>query len=221
MNRTDKRHPKVKEAFQLAGDKGAIKEFYADWASNYDKDTSGINYSACQSTLDLFTSFPDSEFVTIDRNNENLNFMDVGCGTGLMGKLLIDNGYTNIDGCDISFEMTMEADKLGVYKELTADIDINQPINPDWKDVYDVSMSVGVFTPGHVDPEALNQMIDMTKPGGVIIVSTRIAYYNTSNFQQVSDQLEQEKKIQLLRVDKDQPYTDDSPAHYWAYVVLS
>lgn len=220
MNRTDKRHPKVKQAFQLDGDEDAIKDFYADWASNYDKDTSSIHYSACDSTYNLFSSLPQSDFITIDTSNKTVKIMDVGCGTGLMGKMLNDQGYTNIDGCDLSLEMTLEADKLDVYKELTADIDINQPINPDWKDAYDVSLSVGVFTPGHVEPEALNQMIDMTKSGGLIIVSTRIAFYDTSDYQQVSDQLEEKRKIKLLRVDKDQPYTDDSPAHYWAYVVL-
>ncbi len=217
----DKRHPQVKKAFKLDGDEDAIKEFYADWAENYDKDTAGIHYSASQSTYNLFTSLPDSEFLTVDTNNKALRIMDVGCGTGLMGKMLNQHGYTNIDGCDISLEMVQEANKLEIYNELTADIDINQPINPDWKDVYDISISVGVFTPGHVDPEALNQMIDMTKTGGLILVSTRLAYYDSTDYQQVSDQLEKEGKIKLLKVDKNQPYTDDSPAHYWAYVVLS
>ncbi len=216
----DKRHPRVKEAFRLGGSEKAIKEFYADWAENYDKDTAGIHYSACQSTYDLFVSLPDSEFLSIDLTDKSIRIMDVGCGTGLMGKTLVEHGYTNIDGCDISLEMVQEADKLGIYKALTADIDINQPINPDWKDAYDVSMSVGVFTPGHVDPQALNQLIDMTKTGGLILVSTRLAYYDSTNYQQVSDQLQAEKKIKLLKVDKDKPYTDDSPAHYWAYVVL-
>ncbi len=217
----DKRHPRVKEAFQLDGDEQAIKEFYADWAENYDKDTSGIHYSACQSTYDLFTRLPDSEYLTVDVNDKSIRIMDIGCGTGLMGKKLADHGYSNVDGCDISLEMVQQADKLDIYNELTADIDINQPINPDWRDRYDVSMSVGVFTPGHVDPEALNQLIDMTRSGGLILVSTRLAYYDSTNYQQVSDQLEKDNKIKLLNVDKDRPYTDDSPAHYWAYVVLS
>ena len=216
----DKRHPQVKKAFELDGNEDAIKEFYADWAENYNKDTTGIHYSACQSTYELLTSLPGSEFQTTDLNDKSIRIMDVGCGTGLMGKKLHEHGYTNIDGCDISLEMVQEADKLAIYTQLTADIDINQPINPDWKDAYDVSMSIGVFTPGHVEPKALNQMIDMTKPGGLILVSTRLAYYDSTDYQQVSDQLEQENKIKLLKVDKDQPYTDDSPAHYWAYVVL-
>ena len=214
-----KRHPKVSQAFQLDGSQQAVKDFYADWASNYDKDTSSIQYSACESTCQLFLNLPDSEHLGIDPDNKDLRIMDVGCGTGLMGQTLVRHGYTNVDGCDLSLEMTIEADKLGIYKQLTADIDINQPINPDWKDLYDVSLSVGVFTPNHVEPQALNQMIAMTRPGGLIIVSTRIEYYDGTDYQQVSDQLEAEHKLSLLKVNKNQAYTDDSPAHYWAYVV--
>jgi len=115
MSGTNKRHPRVKEAFQLGGEEEAIKEFYADWAENYDKDTAGIHYSACQSTYDLLTALPNSEFLTVDISDKSLRIMDVGCGTGLMGEMLKEHGYTNIDGCDISLEMTLEADKLGVY----------------------------------------------------------------------------------------------------------
>ena len=217
---SDKRHPKVNQAFQLDGSEQAVKDFYADWAEKYDSDTSSINYSACESTFNLFNNLPASDYLTIDPQNKQLKFMDVGCGTGLMGKILAEHGYTNIEGCDLSYEMTVQADKLGVYKQLIADVDINQPINPDWKQAYDVSLSVGVFTPNHVDPEALNQMIDMTRVGGLILVSTRLAYYDSTNYQQVSDQLETEKKLKLIQVDKNKPYTNDSPAHYWAYAVL-
>ena len=216
----DKLHPKLNQSISLDGSEETIKDFYANWAQMYDKDTSSWQYIGCDSAYQLLITLPESEFLTIDILDKAIRIMDVGCGTGLMGKLLNQQGYSHIDGCDLSLEMTLQANRLNIYNELTADIDINQPINPDWKDAYDCSISVGVFTPGHVEPQALNQMIDMTKPGGLIIVSTRIAYYETTDYQQVSDQLEAENKIKLLKVDKNLPYTDDSPAHYWAYTVL-
>ncbi len=215
-----KRHPKVKQAIELDGSKEALKKFYADWASDYDDDTSGLKYTACETSYGLFTSLTGSYFLKFDINDKLIRIMDVGCGTGLMGKTLYRNGYRNIDGCDLSYEMTREAEKLNIYNKLTANININKPINPDWANTFDCSFSVGVFTPGHVEPRALNQMIDLTKPGGLIIISTRIAYYETTDYQHVSDQLEHENIIKLLKVDRNQPYTDDSPAHYWAYAVL-
>ena len=216
----DKWHPKVKQSISLDGDQQTVKDFYAHWAKEYDKDTQSWQYCGCNTAYRLLTTLPPCDYLSIDNSDKTIRIMDVGCGTGLMGVILYEHGYRHIDGCDLSLEMTLQADKLGIYNELTADIDINQPINPDWKDVYDVSVSIGVFTPGHVDPTALNQMIEMTKPGGLIIISTRLAYYETTDYQQVSDQLELARKIKLLKVEKNQPYTDDSPAHYWAYTVL-
>lgn len=214
------KHPKVKQALELDGSEDAIKNFYAQWAENYDKDTSSLQYSACNSSYELLTNLPSSDYLNTDVTDKSIRIMDVGCGTGLMGKLLNHHGYRNIDGCDISAEMVEQAEKLQIYNRLIADVDINQPIQADWKNVYDCSISVGVFVAGHVDPPALNQMIDMTKSGGLMIVSTRLAYYDSSDYQQVSDQLEADGRIKLLRVDKNRPYTDDSPAHYWAYAVL-
>ena len=213
-------NPKLEQSISLDGREDTIKDFYANWAQMYDKDTSSWQYCGCDSVYHLLTTLPNSEYLRVDLLDKGIHIMDVGCGTGLMGKLLNQQGYRHIDGCDLSLEMTLQADKLNIYNSLSADIDINQAINPDWKDVYDCSISVGVFTPGHVDPQALNQIIDMTKPGGLVIVSTRLAYYDTTDYQQVSDQLVTEKKVKLLKVDKNLPYTNDSLAHYWAYTVL-
>ena len=60
----------------------------------------------------------------------------------------------------------------------------------------------------------------MTKTGGLILVSTRVEYYETTDYQVVSDTLETQNKLKLIQLDKNQPYTDESLAHYWAYVVL-
>lgn len=38
--------------------------------------------------------------------------------------------------------------------------------------------------------------------------------------QRVRDQLDIDNKIKLLKVDKNQPYPDDSLGHYWAYAEL-
>lgn len=215
-----KRHPKVAQALKLDGNKQAIKNFYAHWASDYDDDTSDLRYTACELAYRLFISLPKSDFLHVDIHDKSIRIMDVGCGTGLMGRTLYQNGYATIDGCDLSLEMTQEAAKLNIYDNLTSNININKSINPDWKNSYDCCFSVGVFTPGHFEPTALNQIIDMTKPGGLIVLSTRLAYYETSDYQQVSDQLEHEKKVKLLKVEKNQPYTNDSTAHYWAYAVM-
>ncbi len=99
-------------------------------------------------------------------------------------------------------------------------IDINAPLKPEWIGAYDCTVSIGVFTPGHVPPAALTQLQKMTRPGGLIIVSTRIEYYESEHYQQFSDELEAQGKIKLLHLLKNATYTHDENAHYWVYVCL-
>jgi len=49
----------------------------------------------------------------------------------------------------------------------------------------DVTVCCGVFTTGHVPPIALRELIRITKPGGVVLVSTRKSYYETTEFKRV------------------------------------
>ena len=44
--------------------------------------------------------------------------MDFGCGTGLVGKYLHEDGFYNIVGLDASCGMLQEADQKGVYSQL-------------------------------------------------------------------------------------------------------
>ena len=45
-----RKHPKVRQALELDGSEEALKTFYANWAQNYDKDTTSLQYSACRSS---------------------------------------------------------------------------------------------------------------------------------------------------------------------------
>ena len=104
---------------------------------------------------------------------------------------------------------------------LLAGVDIHQTLPEELQSVYDVAVCVGVFTPGHVLPEALYQLIDMTRPGGLTIVSTRVPYYEMTDFQQVSDRIEAEGIAVLKKFYRNAPYRDDGDAHYWIYERLN
>ena len=45
---------------------------------------------------------------------------DAGCGTGEIGKMLTEAGYTNIEGADASEKFVEHAKKQGWYKECDA-----------------------------------------------------------------------------------------------------
>jgi hypothetical protein len=80
---------------------------------------------------------------------------------------------------------------------------------------------VGVFTLGHVPPGSLIHLVEMTRLGGIVIVSTRVAYYESENYQDTADQLEAAGRIRLLNAMQNASYTTDELAHYWVYEVLA
>lgn len=213
-------HPTLHGALHLDGSPESIKQFYAHWAEQYERDTLDWRYAAPENALYLLNNLPDHSELSIDPTNCNLEIMEAGCGTGLLARILSDNGYNNISGFDISTEMAAIARSLNIYRELEGNVDINDPVRDSWKHRFDCTISIGVFTPGHVPPQALSQLIALTRPGGLILVSTRVTYYESENYQQVSNQLETAGKLRLVHSLKNAGYTEDEKAHYWVYVVL-
>ena len=82
---------------------------------------------------------------------------------------------------------------------------------------YDIVLSVGVFTLGHVPPEALAQLLPLLRRGGLLLVSTRSHYYEQTEFQQQVDLLLRDGRLQQLQVIRDAPYNHDGDAHYWVF----
>ena len=94
-----------------------------------------------------------------------LRILDAGAGTGIVGKVLRDRGYTNIDALDISQKMLDEAKKLNVYKQFFCAPLCAEPVAGIENDQYDALICVGTLTVGHVKPVALNEIVRIVKPG--------------------------------------------------------
>ena len=109
----------------------------------------------------------------------------------------------------------------GAYRTLAGSYDLNQPVSKEWAAKYDVVTIAGVFTVGHVPPESLRNVAAMVRPGGLLVASTRMAYFERTNYQEVSDAMEAEGTLKLIHKISDGPYTMDSTAHYWVYQVAA
>ncbi|NEP88397.1 MAG: class I SAM-dependent methyltransferase [Okeania sp. SIO2C2] len=97
--------------------------------------------------------------------------LDAGCGTGLTGEFLYNQGFTNIIGVDISQKSLDKAVQRQVYRELVK-ANLQEPLS--WPDnTFDATYCIGVLTyfPNHFP---LQEFCRVTRPGGWVIFSQRV-----------------------------------------------
>jgi len=160
-----------------------LLKYYQDWTdkNKYNKDMVDWNYTAPQETVSVLKKYVF---------NKNCKILDAGCGTGLVGIELKKCGYSNIDGVDFSQNM-LDLIPQGIYKKIEK-VDLNKPLK--FKtNMYDVVMCVGTFTYGHVKPQALDEIIWITKNKGLICFTVNEGIYEEYGF---------DKKIKELTDDK-------------------
>ena len=146
-----------------ASSKEELKAAYRDWADQYDSDlTNEMGYVAPQIASELLMKHLD---------DASAHILDAGCGTGLVGSIMHACGYTNIEGIDYSPDMLEKAAEKGIYRSLMEGDLMNALNIVDRK--YDAVISVGTFTCGHVGPQAFDELVRITKPGGYICFTVR------------------------------------------------
>ncbi len=209
----------MRGAMSLDGDIDKLSDFYQGWAADYDDDVASHGYGlpeAMVRTLQLAIGEvrPDSPAFT-----RSPAVLDAGCGTGLVGVALHAAGWTTLDGVDLSEEMAAKATERGIYRTVRGGVDLTIPPDESLRAAAPIVTVGGVFTVGHVPPEALEQMAALVEPGGILIVSTRRAYHEETDFHVVRQRLEDSGALKPLVHLADQPYTMDSTGDYWAWQV--
>ena len=202
----------IEAALSLDGNPDHIKKFYQDWADTYNTDTNVAEWIGPGIVARMFREHQPDTDITI---------LDAGCGTGFVGVELKNLGYGAIDGFDLSAPMAEQAIETGAYREVLGDIDMMLAADHYADASYDAVMSAGVFTLGHVPPEAMLVLLRLTRQNGLVVVTTRSHYYNETNFQQVIDGLLDAGRIEIVQVDKNVTYNNDGDGHYWVFRKLS
>ena len=156
-----------------------LADVYADWATSYDHDLqSEMGYKAPALTGRLLRDHLEPLGTRV---------LDAGCGTGLVGVVLAELGYTNIDGVDYSEDMINEAKRKGVYNTL-ARVDLMGSIDIP-SDSVDAITCVGTFTLGHVGPSAFAELIRVTRADGYICFTVRDEAWQADNYPAAIQQL--------------------------------
>jgi len=198
----------IDAALRLDGDPQTVKQFYADWAQTYDRDTSESVYTGPAIAAQLLSQhLPDPD----------APILDAGCGTGLVGVELKAQGYRLVDGFDLSPEMADLATATAAYRHVVGNIDMMRAQEDYPRCDYAAVLSIGVFTLGHVPPQALAVLLELVRPGGLILISTRSHYYEQTDFQSQLDALLANDRLTQLQTIWDAPYNHDGDAHYWLF----
>ena len=149
-----------------------LLKYYQDWTkkNKYNQDMINWKYTAPQETVLVLKKYA---------LNNKCKILDAGCGTGLVVIELKKCGYSDIDGVDFSQNM-LDLIPQGIYKKIEK-VDLNKPLK--FKpNMYDVVMCVGTFTYGHVKPQALDELIRITKNGGLICFTINEGIYEEYGF---------------------------------------
>ncbi len=164
-----------------------LSERYSSWANEYDRDLNdAFGYVAPQKAVDKLTQYL----------SKKARILDAGVGTGLVGELLHQKGYYNLEGIDISIGMLEQAAKKNVYTALHQEV-MGEPLNFETGS-FDGVVSVGVLTYGHAPSSSFNELIRITKSGGYIIFSLRPDFYEESDFQTKMNELEASSQWQFI-----------------------
>lgn len=143
------------------------RRLYRDWAGSYDESfVKAHGYVYHQEIAALFA-----------RLGGRGPTLDVGCGTGVVGRVLT---ASPVDGLDISPEMLEAARAKGCYRELIeADLTATLPM-PDG--AYQGLISAGTFTEGHVGADALDELIRVAAPGALFVLGVNQRVYEELGF---------------------------------------
>ena len=163
-----------------------LEERYDEWAGEYDRDLrEEFEWVAPRVTVELF-----AEYVAPDAR-----ILDAGVGTGLVGECLIEAGFQDLHGIDLSVRMLDAARRKSIYRELRQ-MTLGEPLDFA-DDTFDAVISVGVFTTGHAPAHAFDELVRITKDGGHIFFSLKTELHE-EGFGRYLDGLEAAAKWKLV-----------------------
>jgi predicted TPR repeat methyltransferase len=149
-------------AVYTAGGPEDVAALYDRWSATYDAEMHAAGYRHPTICLALLTRHLPAGAAPL---------LDAGAGTGLIAEWLGTVGYPHVEALDISEGMLAQAAKKGVYKALHCGM-LGGPLA--FADGYFAGVvSTGVFTTGHVGAEALDELLRITRAGGVLAMTVK------------------------------------------------
>jgi len=163
--------PGLAAAYALKTPEDSVR-LYESWAESYDADFAEANaYTYPEKVAEIFHDMAGGAAAPV---------LDVGAGTGLVGAALARLGTYQTDALDISAAMLKRAMHKGCYRAaLQADLTGKLGLACN---TYAGVTSAGTFTHGHVGPKALDELLRITRPGGLLVLGINAELYDSAGF---------------------------------------
>ncbi len=164
---------------QGTSDPGEVADRYDQWAKGYDDDLASWSYQAPDVVTDTILS----------RHPGAGSVLDVGCGTGLVGRALRARGFAGqVRGLDISQASLDIARRGGAYDSVEqADLQERLPLEDD---SVEALVCVGVMTYLPEVEAVWREFARVTRSGGVVVVTQREDLWDSRGCQDVVDRLQ-------------------------------
>ena len=193
-----KKRPEGKLKAVSTGEDVDAQKHYDSWADQYDHDLLiQYGYNAHIQT---------AEALEAQVKDIGIKIIDLGCGTGLLGKELHNRGFIDIDGVDFSQGMLEKARALNVYQNIFC-MDLSRRTDLP-EDHYDAAVCAGLFGAGHLGAEDVSEMIRIVKPGGWIIMLMNALPYIDENYPKTFDRFS-DQNLWRVQSDVDVNYMDE------------
>jgi predicted TPR repeat methyltransferase len=180
---------------QSASDPLEVADRYDAWALTYDDDLAAWSYQAPAVVAGtVLTRAPAAGSV-----------LDVGCGTGLVGRTLRERGFAGrLVGVDISKASLALANERGGYDVLeTADLQQRLPFEDE---SFGAVVCAGVMTYLPEVEAVWRDFARVVRPQGVVVVTQREDLWHDRDCQAVVDRLQHEGVWTPLDVTGPAPY---------------
>ncbi len=180
---------------QGTSDPDEVADRYDAWAQGYDDDLAAWSYRAPSVVA----------AAVLSRHPEAGSVLDVGCGTGLVGRTLRTGGFAGeLRGLDISEASIDVARRSGAYDSVDqADLQQRLPLEDG---TVDAVVCVGVMTYLPEVEAVWREFARVARPGGLVVVTQREDLWDDRHCQDVVDRLRDEDVWTPVEITGPAPY---------------
>ncbi|VDI82496.1 methyltransferase-like protein 27 [Mytilus galloprovincialis] len=153
----------------------------------------------------------------ITDNRDKVEILDLGVGTGLVGKRLHELGFRIFDGIDPSQGMLTLAKQKQIYRSLYCQFFTSEPTKIN-EGSYDAICISGAFGKGDIPEDSVYEMIRLGKPGCIVCFVGRTVAFEL--LLPLLETLEKKKQLKKEEITETQNYRKDTPALIIVYRII-